>query len=72
MATLTITINDAKAAELYEALCVPRGLPASGANAKTVVMDILKTVYRNHKGQQAAVTAEQSAKTQADAELVLS
>jgi len=71
MATLTITIPDAIAPDVYAALSKRASLPASPQNAKAVVIDFIKTVYRHDKGEAAGNTARAAALAQADADAVL-
>jgi len=71
MATLTITIPDAVATRVYTALCVRGSLPVNAANAKTVVIDYIKTVTKHYEGEAAGNTAKATALATADTEIAL-
>lgn len=43
MATLTITIPDAQLTRVQTALCVPKGVPVTGPNAKDAVISLMKS-----------------------------
>lgn len=57
MATLTLTIDDADAPEVYAALCGRESLvPANGPNARTAVLRIIKRIVREYRMANAQAT----------------
>lgn len=72
MATLTITIPDAVVPRVQTALCAYGQRPiVNTANAKSVVVDFIKTVTRNYEADTAAATSRALAQEKADSEIDL-
>lgn len=49
---ITLTIPDANAADLEQALCAAGGLPNTPANAKAAIINWIGATYTNVKTQQ--------------------
>jgi hypothetical protein len=72
MASMTITIPDAVAQRVTAALCAnAHRSPATPANAKAAVIDLIKGITKNHEAAQAGLVAQTTAAQQADTDIVL-
>ena len=59
MATVSITIPDAVASRVVNALCAAAGTPATAANAKAALIAYIKqTVFNVEQGQMMAAQAQ--------------
>lgn len=77
MASITITFSDGAQTRVVNALCERGGWTAElgiakGPFAKSVVIDFVKSVVRNHEGDTAAATAREAAQAAADNDIILS
>ncbi len=70
MATLTITIPNDVASRVTEALCL--GVDPTAAKAKRVVAEWIKKKVVNYEIEKAGRAAEDTAKTTADSDIIIS
>jgi hypothetical protein len=69
MATVSITIPDTVAPDVYAALCESADLPTSAANAKTALINHSTRLTTNWRNRAAATSATTTATTQATTDL---